>query len=51
MDSTLPTPWLDDGDVNLDHGDCGETLPLLEAVDAVVNDPLYPDTRFSGIRR
>jgi site-specific DNA-methyltransferase (adenine-specific) len=44
MDSDLPTPWPDDGDVTLYHGDCRDILPLIGPVDAVVTDPPYGDT-------
>jgi site-specific DNA-methyltransferase (adenine-specific) len=37
----LPTPYYDDGDVVIYHGDCRDILPLLPKVDLVLTDPPY----------
>ena len=39
------TPYYDDGQITIYHGDCREILPLLDKVDLVLTDPPY------GIKR
>lgn len=42
-DSGLPTPYYDDGQITIYHGDCREILPLIElgSIDLVLTDPPY----------
>lgn len=35
------TPYFDDGQVQIWHGDCRDILPMLEPVDLVLTDPPY----------
>lgn len=38
---SLPTPYYDDGQITLYHGDCCDILPHLPPVDLVLTDPPY----------
>jgi len=38
---TTPTPYYDDGQITIYHGDCREVLPTLGPVDLVLTDPPY----------
>ncbi len=41
--SSLPTPYYDDGQITIYHGDCRDILPTIEAgsIDLVLTDPPY----------